>query len=107
MSESDQYLYKIQPTRQEMLSEGPTPEEEGVVGEHFTYLQELTARGLLILAGRTLNTDESSFGIVIFRAFSEEAAQKVMENDPAVRQDVMKAEIFPFRIALMSDTFNL
>ena len=43
MSECE-YLYRIQPTRPEMLSEGLTPEEESVVGEHFTYLQELTAR---------------------------------------------------------------
>jgi len=103
MSESNQYLYRIQPTRSEMLVEGPTAEEERIVGEHFAYLQGLTERGIVILAGRTQNTDESSFGIVIFRAVSEDAAQKVMENDPAVRQGVMKGELFPYRIALMGD----
>jgi uncharacterized protein YciI len=101
MSESDQYLYRIRPTRPGMLAEGPTAEEEKIVGEHFAYLQGLTERGVVILAGRTLNTDESSFGIVIFRAVSEQAAREVMENDPAVRQGVMEGELFPYRVALM------
>ena len=101
MSESDQYLYWIRPTRPGMLAEGPTAEEEKIVGEHFAYLQGLTERGVVILAGRTLNTDESSFGIVIFRAASERAAREVMENDPAVRQGVMEGELFPYRIALV------
>jgi len=58
----------------------------------------------MVLAGRTLNTDERSFGIVIFRADSEEAARRVMEQDPAVRNRVMRAELYPYRIALMAKT---
>ncbi len=60
--------------------------------------------GVVILAGRTLNTDESSFGIVIFQAESEKAARQVVNNDPAVRQRVMRAELYPYRIALMAQT---
>ena len=58
-----------------MLTEGPTPEEERVVGEHFAHLEDLTERGVLILAGRTLNTDETSFVIVMFRAGTPELAR--------------------------------
>ncbi len=43
-----------------------------------------------------------SFGIVIFQAESGEAAQALMCSDPAVKSDVMHAELFPYRIALMS-----
>lgn len=57
-----------------MLSEGSTPEEERIVDAHYSYLKALTDQGVVILAGRTLNTDKSSFGIVIFRSDSEEAA---------------------------------
>ena len=53
--------------------------------------------------GRTLNTDESSFGIVIFRARSEEAARAVMNADPAVQAGGMRARLFPYRIALMAN----
>jgi uncharacterized protein YciI len=86
-----------------MLSEGPTPEEERIVGDHYSYLKKLTDEGVVILAGRTLNTDETSFGIIIFRAESEEAARCIVADDPAVRGGVMRAELFPYRIALMKD----
>ena len=104
MSEKSQFLYRIQPTRPAMLTEGPTPEEDAIVGQHFAYLQGLMAQGTLMLAGRTLNTDPSSFGIVIFFAGSEAEARAIMENDPAVRQGVMRAELFPYRIALLDNT---
>ena len=95
-----QFLYRIQPVRAAMLVEGPTSEESRVVGEHFEYLKRLVGEGVVLLAGRTLNTDPSSFGIVILRADSQEEARSVMEADPAVRQGVMRADLFPYRIAL-------
>ena len=101
MSDVEHYIYRIQPSRPGMLTDGPTPEEAEIVSEHFAYLEQLTEQGVVVLAGRTLTTDESSFGIVILRADSEEAARDVMDNDPAVERQVMRAELFPFRIALM------
>ncbi len=96
----EQYLYRVTPTRIAMLTEGPTPSEERVVGEHFTYLQRGVAEGVVMLAGRTLNKDASTFGIVILRAASESEARAKMENDPAVKQGVMSAQLYPFRVAL-------
>lgn len=101
MSDLSQFLYRIQPSRPEMLSSGPTPEEERIIGEHFQYLQDLTRRGTVVLAGRTLNTDPTSFGIVIFEAVDETEARQIMEGDPAVREGVMHATLFPYRVALM------
>jgi uncharacterized protein YciI len=100
MDAAKQYLYKIEPTRSGMLSEGPTPTEQSVISEHFEYLKDLTGAGVVLLAGRTLNTDRTSFGIVIFRAASDDEARRLMEGDPAVRKGVMRAELFPYRIAL-------
>jgi uncharacterized protein len=96
------FVYRIQPTRPEMLSAEPTELEARVVAEHFAYLSALTAQGIVILAGRTLTADERSFGIVIFEADSESAARELMSRDPAVLQGVMRAELWPFRIALWS-----
>jgi uncharacterized protein YciI len=97
-----QFLYRIRPTRPEMLSEGPTPQESEVVEAHFVYLKDLAARGVVHLAGRTLTTDENSFGIVIFRAENEDAARTIMNRDPAVQNGVMRSELFPYRIAVWS-----
>ena len=97
-----QYLYRLRPTRPAMLSEGPTAEEQRVVGEHFAHLKHLAEQGTVILAGRTLNADPTAFGLVIFTAASEEAALALMRADPAVRQGVMAAELFPYRFALLN-----
>jgi len=97
-----QFLYRLQPTRLGMLTEGPTDSEAAIVGEHFEYLQKLVAEGVVFMAGRTLNNDERTFGIAIFEAASEAAAVALMQNDPVVKQGVMKAELFPYRVALWS-----
>jgi uncharacterized protein YciI len=96
-----QYLYRIQPTRPAMLTDGATPEEDAIVSQHFNYLKDLMAQGVVILAGRTLNTDETTFGIIIFNAASDAAAQHIVDGDPAVRQGVMRATLFPYRVALI------
>ncbi len=96
-----EYIYVIRPTRLEMLTTGPTPDEEAIIDQHFAHLQRLTADGVVILAGRTQTTGDDSFGIVIFRATDDTAARTIMEDDPAVKQGVMRAALYPYRIALM------
>ena len=96
-----QYLYRIQPTRTEMLIES-TPHEDEMVSQHFNRLKQLTSEGVVILAGRTLNVGATSFGIVIFKAESDEAARAIVEEDPAVKSGVFSAELFPYAIALIN-----
>lgn len=77
-------------------------EEEEAVGTHFNYLKNLLAEGKLVLAGRTVNMPmtDRDMGIAILEADSEEEARTIMENDPAVVNGVMKAELFEFSLAL-------
>jgi len=96
-----EWLYYLKPARLGMLTEGATPEEDEIVGRHFAYLKDLTEKGIMILMGRTQNNDESTFGIAIFEAKDETAARKIMENDPAVKNGVMTATLYPYKIALM------
>jgi uncharacterized protein YciI len=97
-----QYLYRIQPSRPAMLAEGPTAHEAELIGLHFAYLEGLLEAGTLLTAGRTTNDDERAFGIAVFLAESDAAARQIMENDPAVKHGVMRAELFPYRVALWS-----
>jgi uncharacterized protein YciI len=97
----EQFLYKLTPTRADMLSGGLTDRENEIIAEHFAYLSDLTGKGVVKLAGRTTNTDASSFGVMIFEAASEDEARSIMDNDPAVKHKVLAARLFPFRIALM------
>jgi uncharacterized protein YciI len=98
-----QWIYVLKPARLEMLTGGSTPEEDLIVGRHFAYLQDLTEKGVMILMGRTENDDETTFGIAIFEASDEAAARAIMQNDPAVKNGVMTATLFPYRIALMRE----
>lgn len=97
-----QFLYRIQPTRLGMITDGPTDQEADVVGRHFAYLEDLVAKGRVLMAGRTLNQDETCFGIVVLVADSELEASALMQGDPAVAEGVMTAELFPYRVALWS-----
>jgi uncharacterized protein YciI len=96
------YLYKIQVVRPAMLSDGPTAEESDVTSQHFEYLKDLEQKGIVILAGRTQNDDYSSFGIVIFNAESDDAAQAIVDNDPVVKKRIMRAELYPYSIAIFN-----
>jgi uncharacterized protein len=95
------FLYRIQPVRPEMLSEGSTETESRIAGEHFSYLKDLTEKGVVAMAGRTTNTESNSFGIVVLRAESVDIAKQIMHEDPAVKNRVFRAELFPFRISLL------
>lgn len=83
-----------------MLTEGPTPDEAATTKAHFDYLHDLTQRGVVHLAVRTLTADEATFGLVVLSAETEEEARRIMGDDPAVRNGVMRAELFPCRVAL-------
>jgi uncharacterized protein YciI len=54
----------------------------------------------VVLAGRTSEPMDQTFGLVIFEADSEEAAQAFMQADPAVTAGVMTASLHPYSIAL-------
>ncbi|KPL57793.1 YciI family protein [Rossellomorea vietnamensis] len=78
-----------------------TAGDEEIVQRHFERLKELTDGGTVILAGRTLNEEENAFGIVVFEADDEEQARAMMEGDPVVKERIMTADLFPYRVALL------
>ena len=77
-----------------------TKEDNGVLERHFARFQEAIKSGQLILAGRTKEPGDKTFGIAIFRASDETAARAFMEADPAVSAGLMTAELHPFAVAL-------
>jgi uncharacterized protein len=96
-----QWIYRIVPTRPDMVAD-PTDEEAAVIAEHFGYLQALKSAGILILAGRT-QEESGAWGITIFEAPDEESARAVMQTDPAVSGGVMRAELYPYAVAVARD----
>ena len=81
-----------------VLPQGTSPAAKNRV----EYLKRLTEQGIVLMAGRTLTADERTFGIAVLVAPSDAEARAIMNNDPAVSHGVMRAELFPFRVALWS-----
>jgi uncharacterized protein YciI len=100
------YACRLQPVREAMLLEGPNALEWELIEEHFAYLEEAMKDGLVLMAGRTLTMDETSFGMVVFKAESLEAAHDFMENNPAVQKGMIKHELFPFRVSLLNPSWH-
>jgi len=94
------FLYRLQLVRGDMLVTGPTASEQAVMAEHFAYLKALAEQGIIILVGRTMIPDEHAMGLAIFRAESEDAARHIMHCDPAVQKAVMTATLYPFKVVL-------
>ncbi len=101
---TNQYIYTLHPVRPEMLTKGVTDIESRVLEAHVEYLELLAERAVVLLAGRTQTSDDSTFGIVILKADSESEAHDIMENDPAVIDGVMTARIFPYKISILSES---
>lgn len=95
-----QYLCTYTPPRPG-FAEDATPREQQIVGEHFAYLAEALRAGRLVMAGRTLDTPP--MGIAVFEAPSDAEARAFFDADPAVAAGVFRAELRPYRIALLRE----
>jgi len=91
------YLYILHPYRHGFF-EQPTPEEAAIMEEHFAYLRKAAEAGQGLLAGPCL---DDTFGLVVFRAENEAAANAFMFNDPSVKKNIMAAELHPMRVSLL------
>lgn len=96
-----QYIYVLHPAERLQAGGAWTDSDNAAVSAHFVRLQEATASGKVILAGKTDEPDASTFGIVIFEAADAAAAEEFMNTDPAVVAGVMTAELHPYTVALM------
>jgi uncharacterized protein YciI len=96
-----QFLYVLRPVPRLGDEDAWTERDERIVEEHFAQLERLLVEGRLVLAGRTLTIGPSAMGLVILEAGSEEEARELMESDATVREGIMTAELFPYRVGLI------
>ena len=95
------FAYTVHPTRLAMLTEGATPEERAMAGQHWGYSQDLLTRGVIVFAGRTVSPTADSFALVVIRAPSLEAARTIAADDPAVRGGLFRTVVYPYQPMLM------
>ena len=95
-----QFIYVLRLVPRLHADSAWTKEDNAALERHFTRFQDAAKSGQLILAGRTSESGEKTFGIAIFEAPDEDAARKFMQEDPAVAGGLMTAELHPFTVAL-------
>ncbi|TMK71177.1 MAG: hypothetical protein E6G50_05965 [Actinobacteria bacterium] len=93
-----EWIYFIHSPR-ENFAATMTDEEKEVWSVHFERFQRLLADGVIVLVGPTLG--EKNTGIAIFEAPDEEAARRLMNEDPVIAGGYAEGELRPFRISLL------
>lgn len=95
-----QYLYVLHLVPRLYATAAWTDADRAAVDAHFARLKDAATRGQVILAGRTRESLEQTFGIVIFEAADEQAAESFMAADPAVAAGVMTATLHPYAVSV-------
>lgn len=83
----------------ENFAETMTEEEQEVWGVHFERFQRLLVDGTIILVGPTLGPINT--GVAIIEAPDEDAARKIMDDDPVIAGGFARGELRPFRVSLL------
>lgn len=95
-----QYVYVLHISPRFQNEASWTEKENTAVAQHFERLAQATKAGQVILAGRTNEPLDKTFGLVIFEAGSETAAREFMQADPTVIAGLMTATLHPYAVAL-------
>jgi uncharacterized protein YciI len=93
-----EWLYFIHPPR-ENFAATMTQEERDVWGVHAARLARMLDDGTLILAGPTLGVHNT--GICVFEASDEDAARRIMDEDPVIAGGYAKGELRPFKASFL------
>lgn len=79
-----------------------TDADRATVGAHFNRLKAGVASGQVLLAGRTEEPLDRTFGLIVFAAADETAAREYMNGDPCIVAGTMTGELHPYGLALMA-----
>jgi len=96
-----QYLYLLRVAPHLQDESKWSAADNAAAGKHFARLKEALAKGQVILAGKTSEPLDKTFGLVIFEAADDAAAKAFMDADPAVQAGVMTATLHPYAVALL------
>jgi len=95
-----QFIYVLRLVPRLHADSAWTKDDEMALSRHLARFKHAIDTGELILAGRTMEPGDKTFGIAVFEAADEKAARSFMESDPAVVAGLMTAELHPVAVAL-------
>lgn len=83
-----------------------TDKDTSIIQRHAARLTAETNARRIILAGRTTEPGDQTFGLVIFEATDEASARAYMQADPAVAEGIMTATVHPYLIAFQREPLS-
>ncbi len=93
------YLYKLIPPRPSFAAD-MTAAERAVMADHVAYRTRQRDLGFAVGFGPVADP-AGSWGVAIVEAESEQAAQDLRANDPAVSSGLATAEVYPMPAAVV------
>lgn len=90
------FLYLIVPPRQTFVFDA-SEEEFAIMSTHQKYLAAAAERGLVLLAGPTL---DGVWGVSVLNTPDLAVAEEFSRNDPAVSSGPMKAQLHPWKASI-------
>jgi len=93
------FFYKLIPPRHDFhLNQNEN--EKAIMQQHATYWAGLTADKKAIIYGPVFHK-EGVFGIAIIEAETDEEANEIAKNDPAISSNLNTYELSPMKIGLI------
>lgn len=93
---SIQFIYELKIIEQFQHKSRWSEKEHQIYQEHFDYLDALTKSGNIEIAGIQSQGLQEHKGIILLNVKDYEEAKSIAINDPAVRDGMMTASIYPF-----------
>jgi uncharacterized protein YciI len=93
-----EWIMFMHPPRDDFIAT-MTDAERAAFDAHAGWLRRLLADGVLIAAGPCLG--QVNTGIAIFEAVDEEAARRVVADEPVTSGGYMRGELRPYRLGLL------
>lgn len=81
-------------------------EANAALAGHGAYRAEQLKAGRALLAGGMKGDYWDNVALIVFEAGSEDEAQKIVKDDPAVRAYVFQAQVRPFDVSFLSDKYG-
>lgn len=92
--EATHFFYLAKPPRETFVKDA-TPEEYEILGRHFAFMDDIRARGKLLLTGPCL---DGFGGVAIFKVTDLVEAEKLMASDPAIQAGLFTGTLHPMSV---------
>ena len=93
------WLIRLIPPRPTFAND-ETPAEQAAMKQHFAYWKDLNDKGICEFGGRVLDP-KGTFGILVVRAETEDAARALGAADPSVKSGINKIDVVEMRVAFV------